>query len=408
MVNLTHYRAKMRYIKNGILSRLPFYKIPFYFFEQNINPSTVNNQHKLIQWAKDMCDNKIHNGDINEDIDIKKIKAKYFNYFENKKLVFFIQLPTAAESPGVFSLFGNLIETLQYMGIQAFPFHRFTDLKNLFTYNTPNVILAASDRLFIKDWLWDDLHILKKKHSFSIGLTASIDDDGVNNPLTKRLILAKKNGVDFYFSWVNKAFIDYREGFQPYRDFNYQIFSMPLGANLLKFQPISLNLEKDLDYVFLGSFNHMQYIKYFSNIFRDSSGFIGGMGWNRFGWVDNHLHSWLYARAKVGLNINGIGQRQWASEVTERTYILAAAGVPQITDNTPLLQTIFGPNEVFVAGSPKEYDALYRYILKNPDLASNYAKKAKERILSNHTTFHRAENLVNDILYKLKPVSVSL
>lgn len=400
--HLKNFKTKMRYIKNGILSKLPFYKIPFHFFEQKINPSTVSNQHMLIQWAKDNFDSAIYNHDLNEDVEIKKIKTKYFNYFKSKKLIFFIQLPTALESPGVFSLFANLIETLQYMGIQAFPFNRFTDLRHLFTLHTPNIILSSSDRMYIKDWDWETLNVLKKKHSFTIGLAATIDDDGVNFPLAERLPLAKKNKVDFYFSWRNKDFINYCEGYKPYRDFNYQIFSLPLGANLLKFQPINLNIERDLDYIFLGSFNQMQYIKYFSNIFRNFNGFIGGIGWNRFSWIDNQLHAWLYARAKVGLNIHGNVQRQWASDVTERTYILAMAGVPQITDNPPLLQSIFGPNEVFVAGSPKEYDALFEYILKNPDLASNYADRAKKRILSSHTTFHRAENFVNDLLINLK------
>lgn len=402
MINIIPFKSEIDYMKRRILSRVPFYKIPFYFFEQNINPSTVSNQNILIQWAKDRYDNKTHDGNTSEDIEITKIKAKYHNYFDHKKLVFFIQLPVISKSPGGFSLFSNLIETLQYMGIQVFQFENFTDLKNLFTHQAPNIILAGNERMYTKDWCWDDLLIFKKKHSFSVGLTVFTNDEGGNSPLVKRLSIAKKNGVDFYFSWSNKAYISYKEDYQPYRNLNCPIFFIPQGANLLRFKPINLDIEKDLDYIFLGSYNYMEYIRYFSNIFRDFNGFIGGMGWNRFDWVDNNLHAWLYARAKIGLNINGIGQRQWASEVTERTYILAAAGVPQITDNTPLLQSIFGPNEIFVAGSPKEYDALFKYILKNPNLASSYADKARKSILSNHTTFHRAENFINDVVDGLK------
>lgn len=87
----------------SILSRLPFY-----FFEQRINPTTVSNQHMLVQWAKDNYDNKIHGGSVTEDVEITNLKIRYCNYFEQKKLVFFIQLPTAWESPGGFSLFWKL------------------------------------------------------------------------------------------------------------------------------------------------------------------------------------------------------------------------------------------------------------------------------------------------------------
>ena len=223
-MNINQYKLEINAIAKQIWSRIPFYKIPFYLFEQKINPVTVNSQPMLIQWAKDYYESTVNNQNENEDTETSKLKAKYYNFFSDKKLVFFIKVPLRSQSPGVFSLFTNLIETLQYMGIQVFPFENFAALQNLFTHQIPHVILTGNEQMYIKDWQWDVLRNLKNEYSFAVGLTLFTNEEGTNNPLEKRLSIAKKNGVDFYFSWCDKTYINYSEAYQVYRDFNYPIF----------------------------------------------------------------------------------------------------------------------------------------------------------------------------------------
>ncbi len=412
MINKIFYRRV-----KSIFSMLPSYTLYrirvfvvdtlFYFFQRKINPETIKNHDTLLNWAKDNYRGKIHNEALSENIDIINLKHKYLNYFQHKKLVFFIQLPASAESPGNSSLFGNLIETIQYMGIQVFPFRKFKDLENLFAHQVPNLILADDYTMYMKDWDWEKLRNLRKMHAFSIGLTAT-GSSNINTPLRVRLLLAKKSGVDFYYSFRKQAYLNYHEDYKLYHDFNYPIVSVPFGANILKFKPIKSNLEKDLDYIFIGSCNEAEYIKHFSDIFKNYYGFIGGPRWAHSEWIDSRLHSWLYARAKVGLNIHGPGgQKQWNFEVNERTYNLAAVGIPQIVDNPPFLHSIFGPDEIFVAGSPREYNSLFGYILKNPNIASDYANKAQKSVLLSHTTFHRIENFINEISELLESSNVA-
>ena len=99
---------------------------------------------------------------------------------------------------------------------------------------------------------------------------------------------------------------------------------------------------RDLDYVFLASINPAKWSRYFSyltDIFINRYGYIDGPGWE-FGWsgsIDPLRDLFLYARAKVGLNLHLKEQIEWPCELNERTYMLATCGVPQLMDNPALL-----------------------------------------------------------------------
>jgi spore maturation protein CgeB len=110
-----------------------------------------------------------------------------------------------------------------------------------------------------------------------------------------------------------------------------------------------------------------------------------------------NLNRFLYARAKVGINLHLEDQIVWANELNERTYTLAACGVPQLVDNPKLLRARFSDGAMFQANSPKEYFDLFQHMLDSPKDAQAKAAVALEEVYAKHTTFHRAEMFITQL-----------
>ncbi len=126
---------------------------------------------------------------------------------------------------------------------------------------------------------------------------------------------------------------------------------------------------------------------------------IDGPGWAGVKqWAPPPTHRFLYARAKVGINLHIQDSLDWPSELNERTYILAACGVPQLVDDAKLLSQRFSDDSMFVARTPREYNELFNEILANPELAQQRALKAQREVFKRHTTFQRAEGFALDLL----------
>jgi spore maturation protein CgeB len=106
---------------------------------------------------------------------------------------------------------------------------------------------------------------------------------------------------------------------------------------------------------------------------------------------------YIYARAKVGLKVHLPEQIDWACELNERTYQLAACGVPQLIDHPMLLNTIFGSNSFFIAETPAQYDELFDELMRNPSLGLEKALYAQREVFASHTTFHRAKSLIDQL-----------
>jgi spore maturation protein CgeB len=94
------------------------------------------------------------------------------------------------------------------------------------------------------------------------------------------------------------------------------------------------------------------------------------------------------------LNVHLPEQIEWACEVNERTYQLAACGVPQLIDHPKLIGKIFSRDELFVADTPAQYTRIFEDIVNQPKPAQQRALLAQKEIFSKHTTFHRAESLL--------------
>jgi hypothetical protein len=306
-------------------------------------------------------------------------------------------------SPGGYSLFRNLADGLEWLGIAAHwwsPGHNLAEVLDrfrptLFLANDP-LEYAAEQYLDYLDW--PAVTVYRKANPLKVGLVAS---PYAQAPavLAARLRHARRLGVDFYFAFQAPEFI--ATFYAPYRQQGYHVCSLEFGANPLVYYPVG-GVPRDLHFVFLGSAHFEKWTRYclfFDGIVATVSGLLVGPGWRGAAreQLPEACHRYLYARAKVGLNLHVPFQIEAASELNERTYNLAAAGTPQLLDNPKLLPERFRPDSVYTASSPGEYRELFDRILARPEEARERALRAFEQVLTRYTVFHRAEAFVQEL-----------
>ena len=306
-----------------------------------------------------------------------------------------IQIPDARFSPAGYSLFTNLMESLNYIGIPARELGWGEDTKSAFLEFKPTVMLT-SDNEYLRRIDWPAIQHYKSEHQFRIGLTAALEEYE-STPLLPRLAWAKKNQIDFYYSYRDEPYVKTRKEYAPFFDAGYTILYIPFGANPLHYFPVA-GFTRDLDYVLMAS-RKREHIHYLKNIARHYAGFIDGPGWKQVKHFqfNRKRDRYIYARAKVGLNIHLPEQIDWACELNERTYQLAACGVPQLIDHPMLLDTVFGKQSFFIADSLQEYDALFAELMHQPQLGQEKALYAQREVFAAHTTFHRAKSFIDQL-----------
>ncbi len=120
-----------------------------------------------------------------------------------------------------------------------------------------------------------------------------------------------------------------------------------------------------------------------------------------FPWSDNvyfvrHLapseHAAFYASSRLTLNVtrSAMAAAGWCP--SGRLFEAAACGVPLLSDSWPGLDHFFTPgSEVLIAQDTA--DALAAIDLPDAELAS-IARRARERVLDEHTAAHRAEEMI--------------
>ena len=217
--------------------------------------------------------------------------------------------------------------------------------------------------------------------------------------LSRQLDTAAALGVDFFVSYLAPPAVRARYGRFAVRGF--PVFSLEFGANPVLFHPVS-GVERDLNFVYLASTNFEKcerVAEFLAVVFRDHPGMIFGPGWPRgvVAQFPDHQLSYLYARAKVGINLHVPFQIEDVTELNERAYNLAASGVPQLMDNPALLPDRFGPKSVYSAATPDEYYRLFRHMLAHPNEAAERAANAMDEVLGRHTVFHRADHLIEHL-----------
>jgi len=307
-----------------------------------------------------------------------------------------IQIPDPTFSPAGYSLFSNLLESLNYIGVpaEALPWDR--EMGSLLEEFKPTVLLSSDSHEYLKRIDWRAIQQYKSNSRLKVGLSATLEEYE-STPLLPRLTWAKQYGIDFYYSYRDESYVKSRKEYLPFFEAGFQIIHIPFGANILHYYPVA-GFERDLNYVLMAS-RKREHIQYLENITKNYSGFLDGPGWQqvkhfRF---NRERDRYIYARAKVGLNIHLPEQIDWACELNERTYQLAACGVPQLVDHPMLLDKVFGSESFFIANSPTEYDELFKELIQNPQMGIDKAMRAQREVFASHTTLHRAKSLVNKL-----------
>lgn len=129
---------------------------------------------------------------------------------------------------------------------------------------------------------------------------------------------------------------------------------------------------------------------------------IGGAQYpDHFPWVPNihfvrHLppaeHPAFFSSSRLTLNVTRAPMARMGWCPSGRLFEAAACGVPVLSDDWQGLESFFAPgNEILVARS--EDDALAALDLSDAELAC-IGSRARERVLAEHTSAHRAADLV--------------
>lgn len=307
-----------------------------------------------------------------------------------------IHVPGAVHSPAGYSLFTNLAESLEFIGVPTRMLEWNADTGAVLQAFRPTVLLSSDDEAYRSRIDWVAIGRYKQAQRLRVGLTASLEEYD-NTPLAGRLAWARQNGVDFYYTFRDEGYVRTRPGYRPFFDAGYPMLYLPFGANILHYYPVA-GFVRDMDYVIMATrkAEHMSHMK---GIVGHYTGFIDGPGWKhvrnfRF---NRDRDRYIYARARVGLNVHLPEQLQWACEVNERTYQLAACGVPQLVDHALLLDRVFSSESIYVAETPIHYRTLFHEIVAQPDQSQRRALNAQREVMTSHTTFHRAERFLKQL-----------
>lgn len=316
-------------------------------------------------------------------------------------LRFLTHVPPVELSPGGFSLFRNMAKALDYLGVPSrfLGWNESTD--SVLNEFQPNVLISSDSPMFLERIDWDAVARYRRKRPLHVGLTAALESEG-NPPLGPRLDWAEKNGIDFFYRFDCEEFNE--KACASFIDAGYLVLSVEFGANPLLHYPVP-GFRRDLPYIFLASSNpdkQERYCAWLDKVFHRYPGFIDGPGWPKITYnlaerARHGLFEWdryLYARAKVGINLHIPFSIEHASQLNERTYILAACGIPQLVDNAKLLGERFPKEALFIASTPAEFAGMFRQILENPAEAERRALLAMQTVFEKHTVFHRMEKFI--------------
>ena len=397
---------------NKIFNRINRYSdvINFRIFENKIRRRTWQNHDEILQWAESMAilpESVLQEQILYSDQPIvkkgfelrQKVMGEFRGKYTNEVMKIMIHIPSKESSPGGYSLFSNMADSFKFIGIKTELLFVGDDIKEKLYLSEPTILLSSDHKYYTSEIDWNVINEYKKSHNLKVGLTASLEEYG-NTPLKQRLNWAKRVGIDFYYSFRAQEYFNARAEYKLFFDSGYKILSVEFGANPLLYYPLP-NIDKDLDYLFLASSNsdkQRRYIDWLSPILRSNTGFISGSGWRKANkWPSLKANIFLFSRARIGINLHIDDQINFACELNERTYILAACGVPQIVDNAKLLPSRFRDGSFFVATNPKEYEDLFRFMLMNPKECEKRALRALEEVYEKHTTFHRASSFINQL-----------
>jgi len=378
-------------------------------FDRSIHGPTKNNHDKIVADAELALKNKeiyetadayaaSHDLLVQQGYALKKqVEQKFKDRYAGKSIErIIIHVPDPAFSPAGYSLFTNLAESLDFIGVPTHILGWNDNTREAIDRFNPTVLLSSDHAGYLERIDWEAIRKYRETKHLKIGLTASLAEYD-NTPLNHRLGWAKKHETDFFYSFRDEAYVSKREGYRPFFDAGYKILYLPFGANILHYYPVA-GFNRDIDFVLIAS-KKREHTIFMKDIVKRNYGFIDGPGWKHAPHFqfNRDRDRYIYARAKVGLNVHLPEQIDWACEVNERTYQLAACGVPQLIDHPKLLDQLFSKNALFIADTPRQYSDYFEIIINDPKIGQERALIAQQEVFDKHTTFHRADSFMQQL-----------
>lgn len=304
---------------------------------------------------------------------------------------FFIHLPDAQFSMGGHSWFYSLGMTLKYQGIDV-DFFWGKEYKPNFISDVENIIISSYNEIYLDSLNQDYIIEASNKFQIRVGFTFpnhESDLQSINNFINRVKIF--KN--IFFYTFYDIDFFKNSNFTNALSILKIPLLNIPFAANPLYHFPAPF-IQKRFDYIFLGSSNYEKvdrYYKYFYPIIDNFNGFIGGPGWD---WETDFVYNpkrdkYMYASAKVALNLHIDEQIMAATELNERTYILSACGQSQVVDNAALLEKNF-KNILIGYSNPQEYFTKVHAII-NSSVNYMHLSDILKYTYNTHLTFHRTD-----------------
>jgi Glycosyl transferases group 1 len=312
------------------------------------------------------------------------------------KVRILVHIPSANHSPAHYSIFTNFADSCTFLGIENKILDWNEDISSILSEFKPNVLISSDYSSYIEKIDWNAIERYRRSNELHIGLTAALEEYG-NTSLEKRLIWAKQNNIDFYFSFRDENYIRDKRGYEQFFKNGYPMLFLPFGVSIQHYYPVA-GYKRDIDYSIIATrkSEHATYIKYITN---RHFGFIDGPGWRHtinFNF-NRDRDRYIYARTKVALNVHQSEQIRDASEINERTHQLAACGVPQLCDHPKIIGKFYDPDAILIANDPREYTEKFAFLLKNREIATAMALRAQLRAFNEHTTFHRVASFMEQL-----------
>jgi hypothetical protein len=380
--------------------------------QRRLHPGTIAAHDELLDWAIAAADKDTADKDAPapESASLAAeglaLRAKALRHFTGRlagsPLRVLVHVPPASVSPAGYSAYTNLAQSLDVLGVPTLTQSFGAPWRETLKRFAPNALLTSDHHVYLDDIDRSALADYRQSAPLHLFLTASPEGEA-DAPLSQRLTRAEELGVSGYTSWHARESLDH-EAYAPFHDRGLPILSVEFGANIVDFYPAP-GISRDIDYVFLASSNRSKWDRYadwLAPILRERAGFVDGPGWRHarrclLSDAPPAAQRSILARARVGLNLHLASQFSRPTELNERTYILAACGVPQLVDRPALLPRRFDEDALFVADSPAAYRDLLRTILARPDAAEKRARAALRTVFDRHTTFHRAEAFAREL-----------
>ena len=149
-----------------------------------------------------------------------------------------IQIPDARFSPAGYSLFSNLMESLNFIGIPAQALGWDEDTQKALDQFKPTVLLSSDNHEYLRRIDWNVIGRYKANQRLRVGLSAALEEYE-STPLLPRLAWAKEHKINFYYSYRDEDYVKNRKEYQPFFDAGFQIVFIPFGANILHYFPVA-------------------------------------------------------------------------------------------------------------------------------------------------------------------------